>query len=78
MVRIVIGGWCLLVFVLLNTYNGILISYVAATRNVQPLVYSTEDIVASDRVNLVVDKGKGADIIFSVNVFECYFNEKFI
>lgn len=69
-VRLVIGSWCLLVLVLLNTYNGRLISYMTATGNARPLVNSVTDIVTDPNIKLVVNKGQGADVIFSVIVLD--------
>lgn len=65
-VRLVVGAWCLLTLVLLNVYNGVLISYVTKTDRPQPLIDSFEDVVINSNILLVLDKGFAADIVLSV------------
>ena len=65
--RIVIGAWCLLTLVLINAYNGVLISYVTTTHQAQPLINSIEDVATKSNIHIVVNKGQGADtVILSV------------
>jgi hypothetical protein len=66
-IRLVVGAWCLLTLVLLNVYNGILISYVTATRQARPLINSVDDVLYDPNILLVLTKGLGADVVFSVN-----------
>lgn len=73
-IRFVVGSWCLLTLVLLNVYNGTLISYVTETRNEKPLIYSYHDIVTNPHVNLVVVKGTGIDVVVSVSEEESQMN----
>jgi hypothetical protein len=61
----VVGAWCFLILVLLNVYNGTLISYVMQTGRALPLLTSSED-AAESNVLLVVNKGLGPDIFLSV------------
>jgi hypothetical protein len=66
-VRIVIGAWCLLTLVLINAYNGVLISYVTTTHQTQPLINSIEDVATKSNIQIVVNKGQGPDtVILSV------------
>ena len=65
-IRLVVGAWCLLTLVLLNVYNGILISYVTATRQARPLINSVDDVIADPNILLVLNRGLGADVVFSV------------
>jgi hypothetical protein len=65
-IRLVVGAWCLLTLVLLNVYNGILISYVTATRQARPLINSIDDVIADPNILLVLNRGLGADVVFSV------------
>jgi hypothetical protein len=60
------GAWCLLILVLLNVYNGVLISYVMAIHHGEPLIKSMEDVAINSDIKLVVDRNQGPDIIFSV------------
>lgn len=64
-IRLVVGAWCLLTLVLLNVYNGVLISYVTEAGRPQPLINTFEDVL-SDSILLVLDKGLAGDIVFSV------------
>lgn len=52
--------------VLVNVYEGILISYVTSKPRVKPLVESPDDLLSNSKIHLVVEKGQGADFIFSV------------
>lgn len=64
--RMVIGAWCLLTLVLVNSYNSTLISYVTATRRAKPLVNSVEELVQDSNVHPVVDRGQGPESLFLV------------
>lgn len=65
-VRLVIGAWCLTTFVLLNVYNGVLTSYMTATRQARPIINSIEDVAYDPSIKLVLEKGWACDVIFSV------------
>jgi glutamate receptor, ionotropic, invertebrate len=65
-IRLVVGAWCLLTLVLLNVYNGALISYVTETGRPQPLINSFYDVPYDSNIFLVVDKGLASDIVLSV------------
>jgi hypothetical protein len=65
-IRIVVGAWCLLTLVLVNVYNGVLISYVTATHEAPQLINSASDVVAKSEIRLVVNRGQATDFIFSV------------
>jgi hypothetical protein len=67
-VRIALGAWCLLTFVLLNVYNGVLTSYLLATQSAEPLINSMDDVVTMPNIKLVVHRGRGPDFIFSVRI----------
>jgi hypothetical protein len=60
------GAWCLLILVLLNVYNGVLISFVMAIHRGEPIIKSMEDVAINSDIKLVVDRNQGPDIIFSV------------
>ena len=70
-IRFVTGTWCLVTLVLVNVYNGILISYVTSNPREKPLVESPDDLLANANIHLVVEKGQGADFIFSVSKMSC-------
>ncbi|KAI9554684.1 hypothetical protein GHT06_019960 [Daphnia sinensis] len=63
--RLVIGAWCLLSLVLVNSYNSTLISYVTATRRAKPLVNSIEELAYDSEVYAIVDRGQGPDSVIS-------------
>ena len=65
-IRIVVGAWCLLTLVLVNVYNGVLISYVTATRQTPPLINSIDDVATKSNIHIIVNKGQGPDIVLSV------------
>ncbi|EFX66413.1 hypothetical protein DAPPUDRAFT_263197 [Daphnia pulex] len=65
-IRLAAGAWCLLAFVLVTVYNGVLISYVTAILDAPPLINSVEDVLAKSDIRLVVDRGQAIDIIFTV------------
>lgn len=66
-VRLVIGCWCLLTLVLLNVYNGTLVSYVTSALSAEPIVKSMEDLIGnSSVVHLLVDRGQAFDMKFKV------------
>ena len=63
--RFLIGAWCLAAAVLVNSYSSVLITYVLAPNN-PPLINSVYDLVQTDYIKLVVDKGRGLDVVISV------------
>ncbi|XP_059351437.1 uncharacterized protein LOC130702810 [Daphnia carinata] len=63
-IRLVIGAWCLLTLVLVNSYNSTLISYVTAKRLAMPLVSSMKALAQKSKVHLVVDRDQGPDSLF--------------
>jgi hypothetical protein len=67
-IRLVIGSWCLLTLVLLNVYNGVLISYVTATHREPALINSMNDVASDSKIRVIVNRGQGPDIVFSVMV----------
>ncbi|XP_046635682.1 ionotropic receptor 21a-like [Daphnia pulicaria] len=64
-VRLVVGAWCLMTLVLVNVYNGILISYVMAIHRAPPIASTELDIAFNPNIRLVVDKGQSGDLWFS-------------
>jgi hypothetical protein len=52
-------------FVLVSSYNSLLISYVT-TPNAEPLIRSIQDLSNASRIHVVVNAGQGFDIILSV------------
>lgn len=52
--------------VLVNVYNGVLISYMTATHRTPPLINSITDVATNPNLHLVVDKGFGVDVTLSV------------
>ncbi|EFX78843.1 hypothetical protein DAPPUDRAFT_104979 [Daphnia pulex] len=64
-IRLVIGSWCLLTLVLLNVYNGVLISYVTATHRQPALINSINDAAFDSNIRIIVNKGQGPDIVLS-------------
>lgn len=69
-IRLVVGAWCLLTLVMLNVYNGVLISYVTESGRPQPLINSFYDVPHDSNILLVIDKGLATDIVISVR-FSC-------
>ena len=67
-IRLVIGFWCLLTLVMLNVYNGVLISYVTATHREPALINSIDDVASHSNIRIIVNKGQGPDIVLSVRV----------
>ena len=63
--RFLIGAWCLAAAILVNSYSSVLITYVLAPNN-PPLINSVYDLVQTDYIKLVVDKGRGLDVVISV------------
>jgi hypothetical protein len=55
-----------LTLVLLNVYNGVLISYVTATHREPALINSIEDVAANPNIHIIVIKGQGPDTVISV------------
>lgn len=64
-VYFVLGSWYLGTFVLISAYNSVLVSYILGS-NAEPLVDSVTDLAGKPNVRLVVDEGKGIDIVLSV------------
>ena len=62
--------WCLAAVVLTNVYSSALISYVSAP-NRQPIIDSIYDVPKVPGLEIVVDKGLGADVVVSVNDTAC-------
>jgi len=54
-------------FVLVTAYQSVLISYILAPEMELPIVDSLTDVAIKTDVQLVVDKGMGADSFFTVN-----------
>ena len=59
------GAWCLVAFVLVNSYSSTLISFLSVSNN-QPFIKSIYDIPEKPGVHVVIEQGKSADAIFSV------------
>ncbi len=68
----VVASWCLAALVLVCAYNGLLISYVMAS-NPRPLVESITDLASKQSVQLLVDEGRGLDMLFSVITKPSYY-----
>ncbi|KZS07701.1 Uncharacterized protein APZ42_028530 [Daphnia magna] len=64
-IRLLVGAWCLLTLVLVNVYNGILISFVTTIRPTPPIVDSETDVGYDPNVYLVVNRGLAGDVWFS-------------
>ncbi len=62
-IRLVIGSWCLLTLVLLNVYNGVLISYVTATHREPALINSIDDAASASNIHVITNKGQGPDVV---------------
>ncbi|KAI9559875.1 hypothetical protein GHT06_013882 [Daphnia sinensis] len=60
----VLGSWCLGTFVLISAYNSVLVAYILGS-NAVPLVDSLTDVALKPNVRVVVDDGKGIDIVLS-------------
>jgi hypothetical protein len=58
--------WCLAAFVLISSYNSLLVSYVISP-NAEPLIHDMKDLSNASKIHLVVDAGNGFDIAFSVS-----------
>lgn len=64
-IRLVVGAWCLAAFVLGQAYNSTFVTYVIAPI-AQPLINSVHDIVNDPNIRVIVEKGRGMDVFFSV------------
>ncbi|XP_059351345.1 glutamate receptor ionotropic, kainate glr-3-like isoform X3 [Daphnia carinata] len=64
-IRLLVGTWCLLTLVLVNVYNGILISFVTTIRPTPPIVSSRTDVGYNPNIYLVVNRGLAGDVLFS-------------
>ncbi|EFX79069.1 hypothetical protein DAPPUDRAFT_245402 [Daphnia pulex] len=62
-IRLIAITWCLAAFVLVSSYNSLLISYVTSP-NAQPLINSMADLPNSS-VEIVVDAGQAIDYVLS-------------
>ncbi|EFX79068.1 hypothetical protein DAPPUDRAFT_104768 [Daphnia pulex] len=67
-VRCIASAWCLAAFVLVTSYNSLLISYVT-TPNAEPLIRSIQDLSNASRIHVVVNGGQGFDIILSNGIY---------
>ncbi len=63
--RFVVASWCLATLVLVCAYNGLLTSYVMAS-NPRPLVAAITDLPSQQSVQLLIDEGRGVDLLLSV------------
>ena len=63
----VLGGWCLAVFILVNVYDSLLTSYITAP-NPRPLIKSIYEIRTRPELRVVVNKNLNIDTLFSVNI----------
>ncbi len=66
----VIGSWCLGALVLGCAYNSLLISYILGSSAAEPLVDSALELVHNSNVQVVVDKGRGAELVLLVTKIE--------
>ena len=64
-----VGAWCLVAFVLVNSYSSTLISFVSAFNN-QPYIKSIYDIPEKPGAHLVVEQGKTGEALFLV--LDCF------
>jgi hypothetical protein len=64
-IRWIASAWCLAAFVLVTTYNSLLISYVT-TPNSEPLIHSVQDLSNASKIHVVVNAGQGFDVAISV------------
>ncbi|KAI9553542.1 hypothetical protein GHT06_021460 [Daphnia sinensis] len=65
-VRVLAAAWCLAAAVLVNSYSSVLITYILAPNN-PPLITSAYDLAQKDDVYLIVDKGRGIDILITTS-----------
>jgi hypothetical protein len=63
--------WCLAAFVLVNSYNCVLISYVTSP-NAEPLINSITELGNVSSIHVVVDAGLGIDMVLSVGAIRCH------
>ena len=68
-IRLVVGTWCLAIFVLSNYYCTLLISYVTA-RNPQPLIRSVQELETRHDIRIVTDKLRNAEDLMLVYYLE--------
>lgn len=64
-IRLIAAAWCLTAFILVNGYCSTLITYVISHNN-PPLIESVHDLVRDPTINLVVEKGKAFELMFTV------------
>ena len=67
MIRLIIGAWCLLAFVLVTAYQSVLISYIVTPVMQSPLANSIAELANKKDANLVVEKGLTTDLALTVN-----------
>lgn len=64
-IRVVVGTWCLAVFILGNEYTSLMTSFLTAP-NPQPLIKSVQELRNRTDLRLVTDKNSNVDTILSV------------
>lgn len=64
-ILMVATAWCLATFVLSQAYNLLLITYVIAPNN-PPFANSIYDVLRNPKATILVEKGMGLDVFFSV------------
>jgi hypothetical protein len=78
----VVGSWCLGALIVVCSYNSLLISYILGSSAAEPLVDSPLELARNSNVQLIVDKGRGAELILLVitriEMNSCYLNERFV
>ena len=78
MIRLIIGAWCLLAFVLVTAYQSVLVSFIMAPGIEPPLIKSLSDLVVKEHIHISVDKGKAFDMFLSVTFFNLFLHLKAI
>ena len=68
-IRLVVGAWCLLAFVLVTAYQSVLVSFIMSSGIEPPLVKSLSDLLSKPNVHVSVEKGKGIDNSLMVIAF---------
>ncbi|KAI9554677.1 hypothetical protein GHT06_019953 [Daphnia sinensis] len=74
-IRLLVGAWCLLTLVLVNVYNGILISFVTTIRPTPPIIDSETDVGYDPNIYLIVNRGLAGDVWFStagIGLYKAY------
>ena len=65
-IRLVVGAWCLLAFVLVTAYQSVLISYIVTPVMQPPLANSIAELANNKDAQVVVEKGFVADTSITV------------